>query len=180
MRKKPKLKKIANKYAGRLRHRMTGAERCFKKLLSKCGVYHVSQKVIYNGGSFYIIDFFLPNKNLCVELDGEYHLEPEQAAKDEKRDTWLLTNGYYVWRMTNQKAMELDKDSLTAYLNTLPDVNRKIKILPYEEPVVTYKPVKHVKRKSRKVRVKKKKRVSKIAMSVEQAKQLIPPWRRKA
>ena len=41
------------------------------------------QKIIYTDNKhFFIADFYIPSKNLIIELDGEYHDEVKQQEKD--------------------------------------------------------------------------------------------------
>ena len=47
----------------------------------------------------YIVDFCCREKNLVVEVDGGGHDEPSQRAKDERRDTYLRSNGFTVVRV---------------------------------------------------------------------------------
>ena len=47
------------------------------------------QKII---GEF-IVDFYCPKAKLVVELDGKWHLTPQQQAYDEERSTYLTALG---------------------------------------------------------------------------------------
>ena len=41
------------------------------------------QKIIYTDNKhFFIADFYIPSKNLIIELDGEYHNDAKQQDKD--------------------------------------------------------------------------------------------------
>ena len=41
------------------------------------------QKIIYTDNKhFFIADFYIPSKNLIIELDGEYHDDAKQQEKD--------------------------------------------------------------------------------------------------
>ena len=67
----------------------------------------------------YIIDFLCVSSKLIIELDGGYHLLPEQTASDELRSEWLQSKGYRVIRFTNEelfsnidKVLETIKDNL--------------------------------------------------------------------
>ncbi len=51
----------------------------------------------------YVVDFFCPEKNLIVELDGGQH---SQNSADEKRTQWLETSGYKVIRFWNNEVLE--------------------------------------------------------------------------
>ena len=67
----------------------------------------------------YIVDFLCVSSKLIIELDGGYHLLPEQTASDELRSEWLQSKGYRVIRFTNEelfsnidKVLETIKDNL--------------------------------------------------------------------
>ena len=49
----------------------------------------------------YIVDFYIAEKKLVIELDGEQHLMPGNAEKDEKRDADLKKWGITVLRFHN-------------------------------------------------------------------------------
>lgn len=140
---KPK-RVIANEFADNLRNRLTKSEKHFKKLLSKINIRHTSQKIIYKEKSFYIADFYIPEKRLCIEIDGGYHTTPEQIVKDTERDAYLLANGYATWRMTNEEANALTTDALLQRLAEFKNVVKgTIRILaPAEEKPTWYKGVK--------------------------------------
>jgi very-short-patch-repair endonuclease len=56
-----------------------------------------------------IADFCCPDRRLVVEVDGDVHLEPENAEKDVLRDEWLTSQGFTVLRVTNDQVVtELD------------------------------------------------------------------------
>jgi very-short-patch-repair endonuclease len=52
----------------------------------------------------YIVDFVFLEKKLIVELDGGQH-QIRQAA-DEKRDKWLIREGYTVLRFWNNDVLK--------------------------------------------------------------------------
>ena len=67
----------------------------------------------------YIVDFLCVSSKLIIELDGGYHLLPEQKTSDELRSEWLQSKGYRVIRFTNEelfsnidKVLETIKDNL--------------------------------------------------------------------
>ena len=49
----------------------------------------------------YIVDFYIAEKKLVIELDGEQHLMPGNIEKDEKRDADLQKWGITVLRFHN-------------------------------------------------------------------------------
>ncbi|MGZ8143754.1 MAG: endonuclease domain-containing protein [Methylosarcina sp.] len=83
-----------------LRSNMTDAEQILwshvrrKQIL---GVQFYRQKPIGN----YIVDFYAPQANLVIELDGGQHFEPEQQHYDEQRTLYLQKQGLSVLRFTN-------------------------------------------------------------------------------
>ena len=60
----------------------TYAERLLKTFLTR-KIDFEFQKIIYTDNKhFFIADFYIPSKNLIIELDGEYHDEAKQQEKD--------------------------------------------------------------------------------------------------
>lgn len=61
------------------------------------GVRFLRQKPI---GDF-IVDFYAPEVQLVIELDGSQHLEPDMIELDKKRDQYLQSLGLTVLRFEN-------------------------------------------------------------------------------
>ena len=60
----------------------TYAERLLKAFLTG-KIDFEFQKIIYTDNKhFFIADFYIPSKNLIIELDGEYHDDAKQKEKD--------------------------------------------------------------------------------------------------
>jgi very-short-patch-repair endonuclease len=72
----------------------------------------------------YIVDFYCPDLNLVIEIDGKYHEQGEYYEKDVKRQTELEKLGLYFLRFT-------EKDIRTQLLNVLRAV--EIYIEEYKE-----------------------------------------------
>ena len=65
------------------------------------------QKIIYTDNKhFFIADFYIPSKNLIIELDGEYHNDAKQQDKDIWRTKLLNSLGYRVIRFKNKQITE--------------------------------------------------------------------------
>ena len=81
-REEPK-ENIAEHYKHILEVNATYAERLLKTFLAG-KIDFEFQKIIYtdNKKHFFIADFYIPSKNLIVELDGEYHDNIKQQDKD--------------------------------------------------------------------------------------------------
>ncbi|WP_405371183.1 endonuclease domain-containing protein [Nonlabens sp. Asnod2-A12] len=54
----------------------------------------------------FIIDFYCAKFKLIIELDGDYHDEPNQFQKDEKRDADLTNLGFTILRYENKYVFE--------------------------------------------------------------------------
>lgn len=81
------------------RHRgRTSIEVIVAKLLTSLEIEYEEQKRVGR----YLIDFYVPAKNLAIECDGTYwHGERKAGAKekDAKKDAFLLSRGYNVFRL---------------------------------------------------------------------------------
>ena len=84
----------------------TYAERLLKTFLTG-KIDFEFQKIIYTDNKhFFIADFYIPSKNLIIELDGEYHNEAKQQEKDIWRTKILKSLGYKVIRFKNNQITE--------------------------------------------------------------------------
>ncbi len=68
----------------------------------------------------YIPDFVCLDKKLIIEIDGEYHNDPEQKIFDAARQNWLTENGFEMIRFTNDEI----KKSLKQVIET---ISKKLK-----------------------------------------------------
>jgi very-short-patch-repair endonuclease len=65
----------------------------------------------------YRIDFADPDVFLGIEADGFFHRMPGAAEKDRERDAWLLTQGWHVFRISDDcDEHELEERLLCAVL----------------------------------------------------------------
>ena len=84
--------------ARELRKVMTAEERhLWYDFLKKLPITINRQKVV---GS-YILDFYIGEKRLCIELDGGQHRLSEHAEYDRARDEFLQNLGITVFRYSN-------------------------------------------------------------------------------
>ena len=85
----------------------TESELVYQSFLKKNKVKFDFQKIIYNKeGSFYIVDFYVPMFNLIIEIDGGYHMTPDQINKDRHRSFMLKDMGFNVIRFTNEEVLK--------------------------------------------------------------------------
>ena len=97
----------AERYKHILEVNATYAERLLKTFLTE-KIDFEFQKIIYtdNKKHFFIADFYIPSKNLIIELDGEYHNDAKQQDKDIWRTKLLNSLGYRVIRFKNKQITE--------------------------------------------------------------------------
>lgn len=53
------------------------------------------------------IDVAQPELMIAVELDGRSHRSPDRRLQDSRKTIYLAQNGWSVFRVTNQRAIEL-------------------------------------------------------------------------
>lgn len=66
-------------------------------------------------GDRFIVDLFCAAARLCIEIDGDSHAEPAQAAYDRAHTAWLNERGYRVIRFANGEVL----DNLGGVLETI-------------------------------------------------------------
>lgn len=85
-----KLKQKRNNiFRAQLIKKATKEELIFKKLLDKMNIRYIFQKGFIKGFNHCIVDFYLPRRRLCIEIDGPYHDSPKQKIRDASRDKYL-------------------------------------------------------------------------------------------
>ena len=85
-------------YSQKLRREMTPQERrlwydCLKTLPIRVRRQHVLGD--------YIVDFYVPERRLVIELDGSQHYDPEGAEQDLARDAYFAEHRIRVVRYSN-------------------------------------------------------------------------------
>ena len=96
----------AERYKHILEVNATYAEKLLKTFLTG-KIDFEFQKIIYTDNKhFFIADFYIPSKNLIIELDGEYHNDAKQQDKDIWRTKLLNSLGYKVIRFKNSQIIE--------------------------------------------------------------------------
>ena len=68
--------------------------------------------------SIFVVDFYCARLKLVVELDGEVHSDPRQAAHDENRDFYLRSRGCTILRFPNRDLFHNREAVLTQILET--------------------------------------------------------------
>lgn len=72
------------------------------RILDLRKIEYVCEKQIFHHDSFYLVDIYIPDYNMCVEIDGSSHDDPTVAQKDCIRDKNLKEMWYWVFRIRNE------------------------------------------------------------------------------
>lgn len=92
------------KFREELIERQTPSEKECKKVLDSLGIEYKFQHIIQSEHKGYIVDFYLPKQNIVIEVDGSYHNNDNQTAKDEERTKFLKREGIKeVFRFDNEE-----------------------------------------------------------------------------
>jgi len=97
-----------------LRKEQTQAERVLWEALRDRRLDHLKFRRQVTMGVF-VLDFYCRDLKLVVELDGEIHSEPHQAAHDQNRDSYLQSLGCTILRFPNEAL----RTELPAVLRTI-------------------------------------------------------------
>ena len=71
----------------------------------------------------YIVDFYCPELNLVIEIDGDSHFSDEGKEKDTIRDSFMETLGIKVLRFTNEEVMKQTESVLERLFNLVRSSN---------------------------------------------------------
>lgn len=106
------VKAKAEEFRSGLVKNQTPAEARFKAYLKSEKIEYSFQKIFYyqkgmGGTSFYIVDFYIPELSIVVEIDGEYHARKTQKTLDKTRTRVLKSSGVsQVIRLSNENILE--------------------------------------------------------------------------
>lgn len=89
------------------RRKATEAEMNVMEILDEYKIEYEFQKPVRVFNTAYIMDFFLPSKNICIEIDGSYHNNYHQLFSDKIRDAKMARCGIYVVRFHNSETSSL-------------------------------------------------------------------------
>ena len=114
----PSLVTIAKENSKSLSDNQTPTEKYIKELLNEIGLDYEFQKIIYfPSGDFCILDFYIPNLHLIIELDGMHHQNVIEEIKDSYRSRKLIKVGFNKeLRILNSKAILLDTSTINSIL----------------------------------------------------------------
>lgn len=95
-------KKKAEEFREGLIKRQTPSEVKFKAILKLMNIKYEFQKIFYTEQTFYIVDFYLPEYKIIIEIDGGYHKKANQKMKDGIRTEVLSGQLKKVCRIKNE------------------------------------------------------------------------------
>ena len=67
----------------------------------------------------YVVDFYCPQLNLAIELDGEFHASYQDIIRDKKRDSSLSDFGIKILRFENKIVFENPEEIINQIKNIL-------------------------------------------------------------
>lgn len=111
------LQKKLDLYCEDLRRKSTKYEKMLCKKLNYLNISYIHQYPIFDLKMQYIVDFYLPEYNLIIEVDGVIHNELSQKLKDKMRDLFLKRKGYKLIRISNEKLLNMNYDFLISIIN---------------------------------------------------------------
>jgi very-short-patch-repair endonuclease len=108
--------------ARQMRRYPTPAERLLWAEMGKrpYGLRFRRQEVILG----WIADFYCSSKKLIIEVDGGYHNEPLQQARDIRRDHIMKMHGLSTIRFANREVLS-DVDTVLERIFLLPNKRRR-------------------------------------------------------
>jgi very-short-patch-repair endonuclease len=98
----------------RMRSYPTKGEDQFKReVCDPLGIKFKTQKIVIDtpargDSKGYILDFYLPEYKLCVEIDGKGHAAAFQRQYDAIRDSCLAKRGIRTIRFTNEEVKDVE------------------------------------------------------------------------
>lgn len=98
------MKNNADRTAWRLKS-TSYIESVFEKAIISRELYTTFEIVREKSVFPYYIDFAFMNVKVAVELDGTQHKQTDRIAHDIKRDSYLMSNGWRVFRATSSQIM---------------------------------------------------------------------------
>ena len=84
----------------------TQFEQMFEQYLKKWNVIYEKQVFFRINGSAYFLDFYIPSKNIAIEIDGKYH--DTQKLYDAKRNKDFRAIGIGTIRIKNKDVVKIN------------------------------------------------------------------------
>jgi len=108
-------------------------EKFFKKVLNKNNIYYEFNKPVkkkdlgVDCNSNYFLDFYIPNGNIDLEIDGKQHEYPHNKLKDGIRDD-LISKFYNIYRIkwkaiSTPDGKEYIRNEINKFINYYNEIN---------------------------------------------------------
>jgi len=111
---------IGKKYSEELKVKATSYELEFKKILDQVGTPYIFQHpVVCEQNYLYILDFYIPEYRIAIELDGSQHYTKQGLKKDKRRSKNLEKIGIFVKRLKNYNVKLVTVKMITEYFNLI-------------------------------------------------------------
>ncbi len=110
------LYEVSKKYEKENKENATESEKKLRAKLQFNKIKYEFQKTFMGDNDWWIADFYLPEYNMIIELDGGYHTLENQKVKDRKKNKYFKKLGYIVCRLKNEKADKISADELKGFL----------------------------------------------------------------
>lgn len=103
--------------------RETSIETKLYQELERRGVTFVKQQVV---DGLWVVDALIPGARIAIECDGEYwHSLPEMVERDKKKDSYLRSRGYQVFRFPEEAINADVKGCVQRIVDALIDLYKK-------------------------------------------------------
>ena len=83
----------------------------------------------------YVLDFYCPSLRLCIEIDGEVHVEDRVKQKDEERTIFLKENRIKVLRFRNEEVEQNIGNVLERIKNYIRSINQGQEVVQTPNPL---------------------------------------------
>ena len=77
----------------------------------------------YSIGAF-VVDFYVPELKLAIEIDGDSHFQPDAIEYDQERQLFLEAKGIRVVRFTNEQVYQQLDEVVEAIAQTICQLRR--------------------------------------------------------
>ena len=83
----------------------------------------------------YVLDFYCPSLRLCIEIDGEVHVEDRVKQKDEERTIFLKENRIKVLKFRNEEVEQNIGNVLERIKNYIRSINQGQEVVQTPNPL---------------------------------------------
>lgn len=102
------------------RAQVSPLEQAIGQVLMALGESFEAQKPISHPMGYFVVDFYLPARNLVIECDGRYwHNLPGRQETDRRRDAELRKMGYSVLRLSEEVIRKDPEQALLSGLKAI-------------------------------------------------------------